>query len=157
MRSISACWTTKGCLTCHTFNPEAEGMEAFEDANPLTFASNFQAMQKTVCTTCHTSERAGDTCLTCHNYHVGTVAPVLPNAPLTLPSPPTKENCPYSLTISSVSLCHPRPDRGSSVFGICSCAISSRRLPFAFRAKRQYGHPEQRACPESAEGKDLVV
>ena len=75
----------KGCLTCHTLDPEAEVIEAFEDTDPLTFASNFQAMQKTVCTTCHTSERAGDTCLTCHNYHVGTMAPVLPNAPLTVP------------------------------------------------------------------------
>ena len=80
----------KGCLTCHTLDPEAEVMEAFEDTDPLTFASNFQAMEKTVCTTCHTSERAGDTCLTCHNYHVGTMAPILPNAPLTVRSPSTK-------------------------------------------------------------------
>ncbi len=80
----------KGCLTCHTLNPEAEVMEAFEHTDPLTFSSNFRAMEKTVCTTCHTSKRAGDTCLTCHNYHVGTMAPVLPNAPLTAPSPSTK-------------------------------------------------------------------
>ncbi len=77
----------KGCLTCHTLNPEAEVMKAFEHTDPLTFSSNFQAMQKTVCTTCHTSERAGDSCLTCHNYHVGTVSPVLSNAPLAVPSP----------------------------------------------------------------------
>ena len=77
----------KGCLACHTLNPDAEVMEAFEDTNPLTFAGNFQPMRKTACTTCHTSERAGDTCLTCHNYHVGTVAPVLSKAPLTVSSP----------------------------------------------------------------------
>lgn len=77
----------KGCLTCHTRNPNAEVMEAFQDTDPLTFASNFQAIRKIVCTTCHTSERAGDTCLTCHNYHVGTVTPVLSKAPLTVPSP----------------------------------------------------------------------
>ncbi len=77
----------KGCLACHTLNPDAEVMEAFEDTDPLTFASNFQPMRKTVCTTCHTSERAGDGCLTCHNYHVGTVSPVLSKAPLTVPSP----------------------------------------------------------------------
>ncbi len=77
----------KGCLTCHTLNPEAEVMEAFEDTDPLTFASNFRPMRKTVCATCHISERAGDTCLTCHNYHVGRVTTVLSTAPLTVPSP----------------------------------------------------------------------
>ncbi len=77
----------KGCLTCHTLNPEAEVMESFKDADPLTFTSNFRAMQKTVCATCHTSERAEDTCLTCHNYHLGTVSPVLSKAPLTVSSP----------------------------------------------------------------------
>ncbi len=77
----------KGCLTCHTLNPEAEVMESFEDADPLTFTSSFRAMQKTVCTTCHTSERAENTCLTCHNYHVGTVSTVLSKAPLTVSSP----------------------------------------------------------------------
>ena len=77
----------KGCLTCHTLDPDAEFMDAFEDTDPLIFAGNFRAMRKTACTTCHTSERAGDTCLTCHNYHVGTVTPVLSKAPLTVPSP----------------------------------------------------------------------
>lgn len=77
----------KGCLTCHALNPEAVVMEAYKHTDPLTFTSNFRAMPKTACTTCHTSERAGDACLTCHNYHVATVAPVLSNAPLTDPSP----------------------------------------------------------------------
>ena len=76
----------KGCLTCHALDPDAEFMEAFGDADPLTFASNFRVMRKTACTTCHTSEQAGDTCLTCHNYHMGTVTPVLSKAPLTVPS-----------------------------------------------------------------------
>ena len=76
----------KGCLSCHTLNPDAEFMDAFEDTDPLIFAGNFQAMRKTACATCHNSERAGDTCLTCHNYHMGTVTPVLSNAPLTVPS-----------------------------------------------------------------------
>ena len=77
----------KGCLKCHTLDPEAEVMEGFGDADPLTFASNFQPMPKTVCTTCHTPERAGDACLTCHNYHLGTVTPILAKSPLTVPSP----------------------------------------------------------------------
>lgn len=77
----------KGCLTCHMMNPEAEVMESFKDADPLTFTSNFRAMKKTVCATCHTSERAEGTCLTCHNYHLGTVSPILSKSPLTVSSP----------------------------------------------------------------------
>ena len=77
----------KGCLSCHALNQEAGVMEAYKQTDPLTFTSNFRAMRKTACTTCHTSERAGDTCLTCHNYHQGTVSPVLSKAPLTV-SPP---------------------------------------------------------------------
>ncbi len=77
----------KGCLTCHTLNPEAEATEVVDDANPIPVGSNFSAMKKAVCATCHHAARAGDTCLTCHNYHVGTVTPVLSNAPLVVPSP----------------------------------------------------------------------
>lgn len=77
----------KGCHTCHALNPEAGVMQTYTQTDPLIFTSNFQPMRKAVCTTCHTSERAGDTCLTCHNYHLRTVTPVLSNAPLTEPSP----------------------------------------------------------------------
>ncbi len=77
-----------GCLTCHQLDPEAEVMEEFrgEDGlkfDPLTFTSGFKLMTKATCSSCHTSELAGDTCLICHNYHVGEIAPALSEVPMT--------------------------------------------------------------------------
>ena len=76
-----------GCLTCHQLDPEAEVMEKFrgEDGlkfDPLTFTSSFKRMTKATCSSCHTSELAGDTCLICHNYHVGEIAPALSEVPI---------------------------------------------------------------------------
>ena len=76
----------KGCLTCHMLDPEAEVMEGFGDTDPLTFTSSFKPMSKATCTTCHTPEAAGDSCLLCHNYHVGDIAPALPRASITAPT-----------------------------------------------------------------------
>jgi len=76
----------KGCLTCHTLDHEAQVMEGFADTDPLTFMSNFKPMTKTVCVTCHTEEAVGDTCSSCHNYHVGYLTPALTSAPVEMPT-----------------------------------------------------------------------
>ncbi|MEC4681883.1 MAG: hypothetical protein VST67_14465, partial [Nitrospirota bacterium] len=79
-----------GCLTCHQLGPDPEGqgqvMKAFWDEDglnfaPLTFTSSFKLMTKGTCSSCHTSELAGDTCLICHNYHVGNIAPAFLEVP----------------------------------------------------------------------------
>lgn len=68
----------KGCLTCHQLNPTAEYQKAFENNfSPAVFASNFAPLPKAVCAECHTPSRAGDTCLKCHEYHIGTFTPTL--------------------------------------------------------------------------------
>ncbi len=61
-----------GCLTCHSVAAAANYAEGYKDNDPLTFASNFAAIDKATCATCHLEERAGDSCLLCHRYHVGT-------------------------------------------------------------------------------------
>ena len=80
-----------GCLTCHQLDPDPEGkgkvMKAFWDKDglkfaPLTFTSSFKLVMKATCSSCHTSELAGDTCLICHNYHVGKIAPALLEVPI---------------------------------------------------------------------------
>ncbi len=35
------------------------------------FVSDFEPMESTGCSACHTREGAGDDCTTCHNYHWG--------------------------------------------------------------------------------------
>ena len=38
-------------------------------------------MERRVCADCHTEAEAGDGCLVCHNYHVGTFAPAIASNP----------------------------------------------------------------------------
>ncbi|PPR15103.1 MAG: hypothetical protein CFH37_01562, partial [Alphaproteobacteria bacterium MarineAlpha9_Bin7] len=67
-----------GCLTCHTVNQESEFAVGFEDRDPTTFMSNFKPMEQAVCANCHQAKKATDSCLTCHNYHVGEFTPAVP-------------------------------------------------------------------------------
>ncbi len=77
-----------GCRQCHILNPEADPGRGFLHPDHTLnttgqgFISSFQGMTKNACTGCHTSEAAGDGCLSCHNYHVGTFQPPRPAAPL---------------------------------------------------------------------------
>lgn len=59
------------CDACHQLDDSADTMAGFDDRDPLTFTSNFTPIIKSTCTSCHTSTAAGDSCLQCHNYHVG--------------------------------------------------------------------------------------
>ena len=62
-----------GCLTCHTLDPAARYADGYKDKDPLTFSSNFKPLDAATCATCHVEERAGESCLLCHQYHVGPV------------------------------------------------------------------------------------
>ena len=66
-----------GCLSCHKFDNESDYAGSFEDRDPLTFASNFDTISEQTCQNCHQEDKAGESCLTCHNYHIGEFAPVL--------------------------------------------------------------------------------
>jgi hypothetical protein len=68
----------RGCLTCHTLEKGRPYLQSYEQGNPRTFVSNFGAVKKDLCQTCHTSSAAGQDCLTCHKYHVdGVITPVM--------------------------------------------------------------------------------
>jgi hypothetical protein len=64
-----------GCATCHKLDVDADFMVSFESDNPDSFTSSFTGIQRDTCVECHTPERAGDTCLSCHNYHIGIFEP----------------------------------------------------------------------------------
>ncbi|MDA1099015.1 MAG: hypothetical protein O2967_08515 [Proteobacteria bacterium] len=66
----------RGCLTCHARDDKADYAAAFKDRNPATFAANFKPLPRAVCAECHTAAKAGNKCLTCHNYHLGVFLPV---------------------------------------------------------------------------------
>jgi hypothetical protein len=64
----------RGCLTCHNLEKGRPYLQGYEQGNPKKFVSNFGAVKKELCQSCHTSGMARQDCLTCHQYHVNGVA-----------------------------------------------------------------------------------
>jgi hypothetical protein len=68
----------RGCLTCHNLEKGSPYLQSYEQGDPRNFASNFGAVKKDLCQTCHTSSVARQDCLLCHKYHVhGVATPVM--------------------------------------------------------------------------------
>ena len=68
----------RGCLTCHNLEKSRPYLKSYEQGNPRNFVSNFGAMKKDLCQTCHTSSVARQDCLLCHEYHVnGVITPIM--------------------------------------------------------------------------------
>ena len=68
----------RGCLTCHTIEKDRAYLKSYEQGNSLSFVSNFGAVKKDLCQTCHNSSMARQDCLTCHKYHVnGVISPIM--------------------------------------------------------------------------------
>ena len=69
---------SQGCLSCHGLQKDRPYLQGFEQGNPKSFASNFGAVKKDLCQTCHTGSMARQDCLLCHKYHVnGATAPIM--------------------------------------------------------------------------------
>jgi hypothetical protein len=71
---------TRGCLTCHDLEKNRPYLKSYERGNPQNFASNFGAVKKDSCQSCHNSNAARQDCLTCHKYHVNDVITPIMNA-----------------------------------------------------------------------------
>jgi hypothetical protein len=68
----------RGCLACHDLEKGRPYLKSYEQGNPRNFVSNFGAVKKELCQTCHTSSMARQDCLLCHKYHVhGVVTPIM--------------------------------------------------------------------------------
>jgi hypothetical protein len=61
------------CTTCHAVDDGAIAATAYVDADPRHFVCDFKPMTKQQCSECHTRTAAGDSCQSCHNYHVDAV------------------------------------------------------------------------------------
>ena len=66
----------EGCATCHAIDAHADYESNYESYAPASIASSFTPVTREDCVECHTTERAGDACLTCHAYHGGAFAQV---------------------------------------------------------------------------------
>jgi hypothetical protein len=68
----------RGCLTCHSLEKNRPYLKGYEQGNPHNFASNFGAVSKDLCQTCHATNKVRQDCLTCHKYHVnGVMTPIM--------------------------------------------------------------------------------
>jgi hypothetical protein len=64
-----------GCQTCHVLAPQNDYRASYAETTPVgTYHSNFQALAKATCASCHQSEIAGESCQLCHNYHQGLIS-----------------------------------------------------------------------------------
>lgn len=72
--------TEDGCTKCHHLKSEDEESansvpDMYRDlahkptTDPSVFRSNFAALQKADCVSCHSAQSHADGCMTCHNYH----------------------------------------------------------------------------------------
>ena len=68
----------RGCLTCHNLEKGRPDLKSYEQGDPQNFVSNFGAVKKDLCQSCHTSDMARQDCLLCHKYHVnGVITPIM--------------------------------------------------------------------------------
>jgi hypothetical protein len=74
----------RGCLTCHNLEKGRSYLQSYEHGNPKNFVSNFGAVKKDLCQTCHTGSMARQDCLLCHKYHVNGVT--TPTMSTTIPT-----------------------------------------------------------------------
>ncbi|MBN9263454.1 MAG: hypothetical protein J0I75_02615 [Hyphomicrobium sp.] len=72
----------QGCLTCHSLEKGRSYLKSYEQGNPHSFASNFGAVKKETCQSCHASGAARQDCVTCHKYHVNGVTTPTTNTKL---------------------------------------------------------------------------
>ncbi|MFK7766167.1 MAG: hypothetical protein AB8B55_02910 [Mariniblastus sp.] len=59
------------CSHCHTLDPNASNKESFASFDSNEMVSNFLAIKKSNCSSCHQKSQTENSCTQCHNYHVG--------------------------------------------------------------------------------------
>jgi hypothetical protein len=68
----------RGCLSCHNLERGRPYLKSYEQGTAQNFVSNFAAVKKDLCQTCHTSTMARQDCLLCHKYHAnGAITPIM--------------------------------------------------------------------------------
>ena len=81
----SKLFNDKACLGCHVRDDDSKYLDAFKNNDPAVFQSNFKPMERQTCARCHTPQLAAESCVLCHQYHVGSFPPAITAAPMTIP------------------------------------------------------------------------
>ncbi len=75
----------KGCVSCHQLKGGDTYLKSYEGRNAQKFSSNFAAVSKEKCQTCHTRGLARQDCLLCHDYHINSAITIITNTKVTTP------------------------------------------------------------------------
>ena len=59
------------CSHCHRLDATVSNRESFASLDRVGYHSNFHAIEKSNCTSCHQKGLTSNSCSTCHDYHVG--------------------------------------------------------------------------------------
>ncbi len=59
------------CQFCHRMAVDSKVMTSYAEDAPLVFENGFEPITRKDCAECHTQQAAGDSCLQCHRYHLG--------------------------------------------------------------------------------------
>lgn len=62
-----------GCETCHVGAEGADVLSTYKGRDPSIMITAFRPIPRAFCAACHVTDRAAETCTTCHSYHVGQV------------------------------------------------------------------------------------
>lgn len=62
-----------GCDSCHVMAPSADTAATYHDHDPHSFAAGFLPIKRETCAACHAPQKATDSCIACHSYHVGEI------------------------------------------------------------------------------------
>ncbi len=63
--------TDSGCGVCHRPDPEAAYRDSIQSPDAGPYQSNFSAIDRETCTTCHNEDGVRNDCRLCHQYHDG--------------------------------------------------------------------------------------
>lgn len=67
----------EGCLSCHGQVRGVKSAPGYGGRDPMIHAGNFKAVARSTCAECHTADSAGNRCVSCHDYHIGTFPPAI--------------------------------------------------------------------------------
>lgn len=71
-----------GCVQCHQPDAKSDTAVTYKKRDAKDFAPGFTPVKKKLCAECHNANDAPQTCLTCHNYHVGVIPRQAPRTEL---------------------------------------------------------------------------
>ncbi len=83
----------QGCKTCHQIDQQGDFAATYKKGDPNVFAASFKPIKRELCADCHVAGKAPDSCVTCHNYHIGRIpqAPGVPTMDTQHPMPQIPE------------------------------------------------------------------